>query len=131
MAGRFLFVCSGNTCRSPMAAALARARGLAAESAGVRPAGGDGAAPLAVRALRDARGLSLAEHTPRGVAAVDLHAFDRIVALAPSVARRLRTDHGVDPDRLVTWAVPDPIGGTLADYRFCLEQIDTALDALI
>jgi len=31
----------------------------------------------------------------------------------------------------VTWAVPDPIGGTLADYRLCLEQIDTALDALI
>ncbi|MCR4886574.1 MAG: low molecular weight protein arginine phosphatase, partial [Clostridiales bacterium] len=30
-----LFVCTGNTCRSPLAAALARARGTDAESAGL------------------------------------------------------------------------------------------------
>jgi protein-tyrosine-phosphatase len=53
------------------------------------------------------------------------------VAVAPNVARRLRTDHDVSPDRLVTWTIPDPYGGTLADYRYCLEQIDTSLDRLL
>lgn len=84
----------------------------------------------AVRALRDARGLTLQDHTPRDVSDVDLSRADRIVAMSPSVARRLRTEHDVDPDALVTWAIPDPYGGSLADYRQCLEQIDTALGDL-
>ena len=37
----------------------------------------------------------------------------------------------MSPDRLVTWAVSDPYGGTPADYRWCLEQIDAALDDLL
>ena len=126
-----LFVCMGNTCRSPMAAALAKARGVAAESAGVSAGPGDGAAPNAVRALRDARDLSLRDHEPRDVFDVDLAAFDRVVAMSPAVARRLRAEHDDIPSSLVTWATPDPYGGTLADYRWCLEQIDAALDDLL
>lgn len=78
-----------------------------------------------------ARGLDLSDHTPRDVETLDLSEYDQIVAMAPSVARRLRTDHDVPSDRLVTWTIPDPYGGTLADYRYCLEQIDTSLDRLL
>ncbi len=131
MASRVLFVCSGNTCRSPIAEVLAQERGLAAESAGVAAQRGDGAAPFAARALRQARGLTLGDHSPRDVAALDLHRFDRIVALDASVARRLRAEHNVSADALVTWAIPDPYGGTLGDYRYSLEQIDAALDRLL
>lgn len=114
-----------------MAEALARERGLVAESAGVAAQRGDGAAPYAARALRQARGLDLGDHTPRDVTTLDLHRFDRIVAVDASVARRLRTEHDVDADALVTWAIPDPYGGSLADYRYSLEQIDTALNRLL
>jgi protein-tyrosine-phosphatase len=113
-----------------MAEALAEARGVSAASAGVAAAAGDGATPNAVRALRDARGLLLQNHTPCDVSDVDPSRADRIVAMSPSVARRLRTEHDVDPAALVTWAIPDPYGGSLADYRRCLEQIGTALDDL-
>jgi protein-tyrosine-phosphatase len=65
------------------------------------------------------------------VAALDLDAFDPIVAMAPNVAQRLRTEHDVAPDALVTWTIPDPYGSSMADYRLCLEQIDTALDRLL
>ncbi len=113
-----------------MAAALARAQGLDAESAGLDPPAGRHAAPNAVRALRAARGLDLEDHTPRSVDDVPRSAFDRIVAVTPAVARRLRAEHDVPADRLVTWALPDPYGGSRADYRWCLEQIAMALDDL-
>ena len=128
---RFLFVCTGNTCRSPVAEALAEARGVAAESAGVAAQRGDGAAPYAARALRMARGLDLSGHTPQNVADLDLSIFDQVVAVAPSVAQRLRADHDPLDDRLVIWSIPDPYGGSMADYRLCLEQIDAALDRLL
>ncbi|MFB6272649.1 MAG: protein tyrosine phosphatase [Salinibacter sp.] len=131
MSTQFLFVCTVNTCRSPMAEALAEARGVAAESAGVAAQGGDGAAPNAVRALRDARGLSLHDHEPRDVSEGDLSGADHIVAMSPAVARRLRENHDVDPDALITWAISDPYGESLADYRWCVEQIATALDDLL
>jgi len=114
-----------------MAEALAEARGMTAASAGVAAEVGDGAAPNAARALRDARGLSLRGHEPRDVSDVDLSVVDRIVAMSPAVARRLRDEHDVESDALITWAIPDPYGGALADYRWCLEQIDTALDDLL
>jgi protein-tyrosine-phosphatase len=127
---RLLFVCTGNTCRSPLAEALAQERGLAADSAGVAAQRGDGAAPYAARALRQARGLTLGPHSPQPVDALDLSSFGRVVAMDPSVARRLRAEHDVDADALVTWTIPDPYGGALADYRYSLEQIDAALDRL-
>lgn len=131
MSAQVLFVCTGNTCRSPMAEVLAETRGVTAASAGVAAEVGDGAAPNAVRALQDARDLSLRDHEPRDVTEVDLAAVDRIVAMSPAVAQQLREDHGVEADALITWAIPDPYGGSLADYRFCLEQIDTALEDLL
>jgi protein-tyrosine-phosphatase len=114
-----------------MAEALAEARGVSAASAGVAAEAGDGAAPNAGRALRDARGLSLRGHEPRDVDEAALKEADRIVAMSPAVARRLRDEYGVAPNALVTWAVPDPYGGSLADYRWCLEQIEAALDDLL
>jgi protein-tyrosine-phosphatase len=114
-----------------MAEALAAARGTAAESAGVAAQRGDGAAPYAARALRMARGIDLDDHSPQRVDDLDLSAFDRVVAMAPAVAQRLRADHDDIDDRLVVWSLPDPYGGSMADYRLCLEQIDAALDRLL
>ena len=113
-----------------MAEVLAEGRGVPAESAGVAAQRSDHAAPFAVRAVRAARGRSLDGHTPRPVDAVDLAAFESVVAMDPEVARRLRADYDVGA-RLVTWTIPDPYGGSLADYRYCLEQLDAALDRLL
>lgn len=114
-----------------MAEALAVERNVPAESAGVAAQRSDHAAPFAVRALRSARGLDLGPHTPRSVDAVDLSEFDHVVAMAPNVARQLRSDATVTAETIMTWTIPDPYGGTLGDYRYCLEQIDWALERLL
>jgi len=124
-----LFVCTGNTCRSPLAAARAGARGLDAMSAGVDPAAGDGAAPHAVRVAERAD-LDLTGHTPTAVTAADLAAADRVVAMDPAVARRLRDLFDLEVSDLIVWAIPDPVGGSLSDYQLCLHQIDQSLEAL-
>lgn len=123
---RILCVCTGNTCRSPMlaallAAALAR-RGLAAavESAGLAAADGAPASVGACRALAR-RGLDLATHRSRPVAALDLGQYHRIYALTPRHALFLRAQ-GVPPERLAVVAaeqggVPDPFGGDDEAYE--------------
>lgn len=131
MSFSLLFVCTGNTCRSPIAEVLAENRDVVADSAGVAAQRGDGAAPFADRALRIARGLSLQSHTPKAVEALDLSSFSCVVAMTPSVATQLRSRHDIDPDRIVTWSIADPYGGALADYRYCVEQIDMALDRFL
>ena len=124
-----LFVCTGNTCRSPLAEALAHRNGLDASSAGVDPAAGDGAAPHAVRVAERA-GLDLSGHTPTAVTAAGVSAADRVVAMDPSVARRLRDEFDLGDTNLTVWSIPDPYGRSLYDYQLCLDQIEQSLQGL-
>jgi len=126
---RLLFVCSGNTCRSPMAAALARhfatsrpasARRIVAASAGISAEAGLPMTPEAVAALRRL-GVDPGPHRSRLLARGDIADADRIfcmtpvhrqavLALDPSAAARTET-----LDRAGA-GVPDPVGGTQPLY---------------
>ena len=113
-----LFVCVGNTCRSPLAAALARGRfNLLAESAGLRP--GTGVASHAVDvAWRYAR-IDIAGHEPRGLDIVMLDRCGTVVALSSSVAEDIR--RGVPGAKVAEWEIPDPFGGSLEAYEGAAE----------
>ena len=93
---KLLFVCEGNTCRSPMASALARhilgsARDIA--SAGIEAAAGDRATAPAVQVMKE-RGLDITSHRASGICDHDLASFDLIVAMTPPIAERLKTTVG-------------------------------------
>jgi ArsR family transcriptional regulator, arsenate/arsenite/antimonite-responsive transcriptional repressor / arsenate reductase (thioredoxin) len=121
--GRALFVCTRNSARSPLAAALWRERtGGRAASAGTRPATRvhPGAAAAAKRA-----GLDLAGVHPRALDDGDLDA-DVVVTVCDRAHEELDP-----PDDWLHWSIPDPVeAGTRRAFDAALAELDERIAAL-
>lgn len=145
-----LFVCTGNTCRSPLAEALCKrmladrlgcdpaeleARGFVVRSAGVAALPGDAAAAPAVEAAREL-GADLSAHQSRPVNPELLAAATHVVAVTRGHAEALLMrypDIGPEPDLLggPDDDLNDPIGGDLEQYRVCAHTIRGHLERLL
>lgn len=121
--GRALFVCTHNSARSQLAAALWRQRtGDDATSAGTHPA--EKIHPGAVAAARRS-GLDLGDAAPRLLADGDLGA-EVIVTVCDRAHEELAA-----PADWLHWSIPDPVetGGTRA-FDAALAEIDDRITAI-
>lgn len=128
---RVLFVCTGNSARSPVAEALLRHRGggrAEATSAGSRPK--DHLHPDAVRVLHDEFGIDVAGQRPRHLDTVTGRRFDYVISLCDK-AREVVPDFPEHPRR-AHWSIPDPAAGDTdrAGYP-AFQQVAADIDARV
>lgn len=129
-----IFICTGNTCRSPMAAAifqkLAAERGLPVNirSAGMAAVEGEPASPNAVQACREI-GIDLSAHRSRQFRRDDLSWADLFLVMSPSHAAVL-TQAGIPTEKIRILDMPDPYGGSLEVYRACRDALTSCLERL-
>ena len=137
-----LFVCTGNTCRSPLAAGLAKqmlaarlgcavedlpARGWRVHSAGVAATPGEAPSAEAV-AVAAEFGFDLSGHRSRALDPEALGEVTDLVAVSRGHAALLAAYFGgVGPVPTLLGGpggdLPDPIGGDEAEYRRCAVAI--------
>ena len=122
---RVLFVCVGNSCRSPMAEALARHSAsdvIEATSAGISPLGH--VADLTRKILLE-KGVNASGLESKGVREAG--------AVAPNLLINMTGIPGrtIFPDMIVEdWDVEDPYGEDLATYRRICEDIEGRIQDL-
>ena len=136
---KLLFVCTGNTCRSPMAEAVARKmaseRGLTDVEVGSAGTSAWDGAPASDGALLVGmeRSLDLSGHRARQLTRELVAEHDLIFAMGPHHLERIEALGGVGKAHLLTGyasrgsserAISDPIGAELEVYRATADELE-------
>ncbi|MFZ5827424.1 MAG: low molecular weight protein arginine phosphatase [Bacillota bacterium] len=141
---RVLLVCSGNTCRSPMAMALLKELwqkaspgwDLEVHSAGTGAYPGIPATDHAVTAMQE-RGLDLAAHRSQPVP--DLANYDLVLTMTQAHRDAILARQPAAAGRVFTLGeyagtgqeVPDPFGGPLEAYQHTAKALESMLRAIV
>ena len=132
--GSVLFLCTGNSARSPMAEALLWHRSggrVDVASAGSHPK--PALHPNTVRVLRKEYGIDLEPRRPQSLDAVAGRRFDYVITLCDKI-REVPRDHGSAVT--VHWSLPDPSAAadtdraTYPQFRRVARELDTRIGFL-
>ena len=143
MKRRILFICTGNVCRSPMAAALftAQAKQMGdAENYEIASAGtwaldGEPASTLA-RQIMQMQGLDLSGHRGRTITHELLQTADLILVMTRSHQDSIRAEFPATRSKLhlmseligQQYDIADPYGRSLSEYEACAAELTQLIE---
>jgi protein-tyrosine-phosphatase/DNA-binding transcriptional ArsR family regulator len=133
--GSVLFLCTGNSARSPMAAALLRHRShgqIRVASAGSHPKAR--IHQYAVRLMRDDYSIDLSKGRPHPLTEMTRRPFDHVITLCDKVYEYVREK---GPPPTMHWSLPDPTApddsgqAHYKQFRRVANEIDTRIQYLL
>ena len=129
---KILFICTGNTCRSPMAEGLFQKMlsenpelDAKCSSAGISAVKGQKVTPWAAEVCREG-GVDISKHRARCLTMEMMEKWDLLVVMTPD-QRMLLAEAGIPEEKLILLDVEDPYGGPIESYRQCRDLLTQRL----
>ena len=131
---KILFVCSGNTCRSPMAEYIFNNKAaeqnldMLAKSAGLHAFEKLAASPNTLAVLQN-NGIEAGDFLSRNIQNVDLGEFDKIICMTKQQASVL--DGAMSVSDYIGFDISDPYGMDYKSYEKVFKQLGRAIEKII
>jgi len=131
-----LFVCTGNTCRSPLAAAMfaqLAPEGSSSDSCGLAASEGSNASYGSKNISKDYN-ISLEQHRTKPISSKLIVWADKVFCMTRTQAAMLRSDYPDYKAKITTLSsrdIDDPFGGDEIDYGICAKDIYSAIKEIV